>query len=95
MVQLYTRDLVGSITRPVKELKSFERVTLKPGESKEVVFCLPVEDLAFWNSDMQYGVDSGVYLFWINNSSLDSPSVHFFVNEKLSFMYIEMWNKPR
>ena len=79
VVQLYTRDLVGSITRPVKELKSFERVTLKPGESKEVVFCLPVEDLAFWNSDMQYGVESGEYLLWINNSSLDSPSVNFFV----------------
>jgi beta-glucosidase len=54
IVQLYIRDLVGSITRPVKELKAFERITLKPGESQTVEFTLTPNDLKFWNDkDLQ------------------------------------------
>ncbi|MCQ4818769.1 fibronectin type III-like domain-contianing protein, partial [[Eubacterium] rectale] len=52
VAQLYIQDKVGSVTRPVKELKRFTRVTLKPGEKKNVSFELPVSELAFWNIDM-------------------------------------------
>ena len=52
VVQLYVRDLVGSVTRPVKELKGFKRVTLAPGACKEVVFELNIQDLAFYGKDM-------------------------------------------
>ena len=49
VVQLYVRDKVGSVTRPVKELKGFQRIALQPGETKTVTFELPISDLAFWN----------------------------------------------
>ena len=77
VLQLDIRDLVGSETRPVNELKAFERVTLKPGEKKEVTFSLPVSELAFWDADMKYGVEKGDFLLWINNSSLPSESAAF------------------
>ncbi|MGL5317685.1 MAG: beta-glucosidase BglX [Bacteroidales bacterium] len=79
VVQLYIRDLVGSLTRPVKELKGFQRVTLKPGETKEVVFTLPVIDLAYWNIDMTNIVEDGQFQLWINTDSQSGEAVTFVI----------------
>lgn len=69
VVQLYVRDLVGSVTRPVKELKGFQRVTLTPGESKTVSFDLPCDALAFHRRDKSFGVEAGEFHLWIGGSS--------------------------
>jgi hypothetical protein len=69
VVQLYVRDKVGSITRPVKELKGFQRVTLQPGETKTVTFALPVGDLAFWNIDKKRMVEPGGFTLWLGTNS--------------------------
>lgn len=65
VVQLYIRDLVGSVTRPVKELKAFQRLTLQPGEAQQVRFALPVEQLAFWDAQMQHRIEPGEFHVWI------------------------------
>jgi len=69
VVQLYVRDLVGSTTRPVKELKGFQRITLQPGEEKTVRFELPVRDLGHWGLDMRYAVEPGDFKLWIGPDS--------------------------
>ena len=79
-VQLYVRDLVGSVVRPVKELKRFERVTLKAGETKHCRFELPVEDLAYWNFDMEYVVESGNFDLWVAGDSASGEALRFAVN---------------
>ena len=61
IVQLYIRDLVSSATRPVKELKGFQRITLNPGESKNIVFALTPEKLAFYNEHMEKVVEPGMF----------------------------------
>lgn len=61
VVQLYIHDKVGSITRPVKELKGFQKIFLKKGESKTVTFDVTVEDLKFYNNDMKFDVESGEF----------------------------------
>ncbi|MCF1421715.1 glycoside hydrolase family 3 N-terminal domain-containing protein [Mangrovimonas futianensis] len=61
IVQLYIHDKVGSVTRPVKELKGFEKIFLKKGESKKVSFSISIEDLKFYNSDMIFGVEPGEF----------------------------------
>ncbi|MDN3491121.1 beta-glucosidase BglX [Winogradskyella bathintestinalis] len=77
VVQLYIRDKVGSITRPVKELKGFEKIFLKKGETKTVTFTISVEDLKFYNSDMMYGVEPGEFEIAIAPSS-DFKFKHLF-----------------
>ena len=77
VVQLYIRDLVGSVTRPVKELKRFTRVTLKPGEKKSVSFELPVSELAFWNIDMAKVVEPGDFGLWVATDSQSGEEVFF------------------
>lgn len=79
VVQLYVRDLVGSVVRPVKELKGFQRVTLAPGEAQTVKFELPVSDLAFWNIDMEYVVEPGDFQLWIAGDSASGEPVGFTV----------------
>jgi beta-glucosidase len=69
VVQLYTRDLVASLTRPVKELKGFTRVRLSPGESKSVTFKLHTDDLAFFGRDGKRTVEPGLFHVWIGGSS--------------------------
>lgn len=81
IVQLYTRDLVGSVTRPVKELKGFQKVTLRPGESRRVTFKLTDKDLAFHRADMSYGAEAGDFDLWIGGSSAVEPSVRFALSE--------------
>ena len=79
VAQLYVRDLVGSVTRPVKELKRFERVTLKAGETKELSFELPVSELAFWNADMKYVVEPGDFDLWVAGDSQSGKPLSFSV----------------
>ncbi|MCB0686606.1 MAG: glycoside hydrolase family 3 C-terminal domain-containing protein [Saprospiraceae bacterium] len=69
VVQLYMRDLVGSITRPVKELKSFKKIYLEPGNSQKVSFTITPDDLKFYNSDLVKIAEPGEFLFGIGNSS--------------------------
>jgi beta-glucosidase len=65
VVQLYVRDRVGSVTRPVRELKGFQRVDLAPGASQEVTFALHTGDLAFHNTAMEYVTEPGHFHLWI------------------------------
>ena len=77
VVQLYVQDKVGSVTRPVKELKAFQRVDLKAGESKQVTFSLPVAELAFWGLDMHYGVEPGAFKLWAGTNSEEGLTADF------------------
>ena len=79
VAQLYVQDCVGSVVRPVKELKRFERITLAPGETKTVTFELPVAELAFWNFDMEYVVESGDFRLWVAGDSASGEPVPFVV----------------
>ena len=79
VAQLYVRDLVGSIARPVKELKGFQRVALNAGESKVVDFSLPVSALAFWNINNEYIVEPGDFQLWVATDSASGEPVGFTV----------------
>jgi beta-glucosidase len=79
VAQLYVQDRVGSVVRPVKELKRFERVTLAPGQTKTVSFELPVAELAFWNIDMEYVVEPGDFRLWVAGDSASGEPVEFVV----------------
>ena len=79
VVQLYVQDLVGSVVRPIKELKRFDRVELAPGETKTVTFELPVAELAFWNIDMEYVVEPGDFRLWAAGDSASGEPVDFVV----------------
>ena len=81
VAQLYVRDKVGSVTRPVKELKRFTRVTLKPGDTKNVSFTLPIEELAFWNIDMKKVVEPGDFTLWVGTNSQEGISADFKVKD--------------
>ncbi|MEM9334743.1 MAG: glycoside hydrolase family 3 N-terminal domain-containing protein [Pseudomonadota bacterium] len=69
VVQLYVRDLVGNVTRPVKELKGFQRITLDPGEIVQVEFTLDVDDLAFYGRNNRRMTEPGEFHAWIGGSS--------------------------
>ncbi len=69
VVQLYTRDLVGSVTRPVKELKGFKKIRLEPGQCEKVSFEIHTDDLAFCNRSMQAVVEPGLFHAWIGSDS--------------------------
>jgi beta-glucosidase len=75
VVQLYIRDVVSSVTRPVKELRGFERVTLAPGEARTVRFTLDAEDFRFWNADMERVVEPGDFEIMVGPNSVDLRSV--------------------
>ena len=77
VVQLYVRDLVGSVTRPVRELKGFKRVAVAPGETVTVEFELPVQDLAFYGFDMVKKVEPGDFQLWISGDSASGAPVPF------------------
>ncbi len=77
--QLYVRDLVGSVVRPVKELKGFERVELKAGETKHCRYELKVSDLAYWNRDMKYVVEPGKFQLWVAGDSASGEPLDFIV----------------
>ncbi|HEY4424787.1 MAG TPA: glycoside hydrolase family 3 N-terminal domain-containing protein [Pyrinomonadaceae bacterium] len=80
VVQLYIRDVVASMTRPVKELKGFQRVSLQPGEKRRVEFVLGPEQLGFWNRDMRYVVEPGEFQVMVGSNSVDVLEAKFKVN---------------
>lgn len=71
VVQLYIRDMISSVTRPVKELKGFERITLKPGEKRTVSFDLNPEKLSFLNEDFEWVVEPGEFRIMVGTNSRD------------------------
>jgi len=77
VVQLYIRDLVGSITRPVKELKRFKKIFIKAGENKKVSFEITAEDLSFYRKDFSYGTEPGEFSVFVGGNSRDVMTVKF------------------
>jgi beta-glucosidase len=77
VVQLYIHDKVGSITRPVKELKGFQKIFLKKGESKEITFEINEELLKFYNFDLKYVAEAGEFDMYIGNNSSTKMKVTF------------------
>ena len=77
VVQLYVRDLVGNVTRPVRELKGFRRVRVEPGQTVRVEFVLRPEDLAFYGRDMQLMTEPGDFHAWIGGSSATELRTEF------------------
>ncbi len=69
VVQLYVRDRVGSVTRPVRELKGFKKITLAAGEARDVEFQLVPADLAFWRADMTFGSEPGSFDVYVGGDS--------------------------
>ncbi len=82
VVQLYIRDLVGSTTRPVKELKGFERVYLQPGQTRTVTFKIAPEMLKFYDYDLQYVIEPGDFQVMIGSNSRDVKTAAFTVTSK-------------
>jgi beta-glucosidase len=81
IVQLYIRDLVGSVTRPVKELRGFDKVDLDPGETKNVSFILTSEDLAMYDVDMNWVVEPGAFKVFVGRNSEDLLEADFSVEK--------------
>lgn len=77
VVQMYVHDRVGSVTRPVKELKGFQKITLKAGETKTVAFKLTVKDLSFYRRDMTFGSEPGKFDVYIGTNSRDVNAATF------------------
>ncbi|MGB3466532.1 MAG: glycoside hydrolase family 3 C-terminal domain-containing protein, partial [Cyclobacteriaceae bacterium] len=71
VVQLYLRDLVSSVTRPVKELKKFEKVMIKGGETKTITFELNNNDLSFYRKDLSFGSEAGKFKVFVGGNSAD------------------------
>lgn len=81
VVQLYIRDLVGSVTRPVKELKGFQKIQLASGQSQHVVFNLTEEDLKFYNADLEHVAEAGEFIVFVGTNSRDVQEKHFFLKD--------------
>ena len=75
VVQLYIRDIVGSITRPVQELKGFQKIELAPGETKTVSFEITPELLKFYNGDLKFDWESGDFEIMVGSNSKDVKKV--------------------
>jgi beta-glucosidase len=80
IVQLYIRDVIGSISRPMKELKGFEKISLAPGETQMVTFTIDEELLKFYNSDLDWVVEPGQFEVLVGPNARDL--------ERLSFEYV-------
>lgn len=81
VVQLYVQDKVGSVTRPVKELKAFRRVFLRKGETQRVTFTLSAGELAFWGKDMIYATEPGDFMLWAGPDSAHGLTAEFSVTD--------------
>ena len=82
VVQLYLHDVVASVSRPVKELKGFKKISLQPGEMKEVDFDISVEDLKYYNHKMKWTTDPGEFQLFIGGNSRDLLQTSFMLTEK-------------
>jgi beta-glucosidase len=80
-VQIYVHQLVGSVTRPIKELKAFERVTLRPGESKTLTFLLTAEAFRLWNVSMQRVVEPGAFEIMAGPNSVDLKTIQLTIGD--------------
>jgi beta-glucosidase len=80
-VQLYVRDVASSVTRPVKELKGFRRVTLQPSASTTVEFTLGKDAFAFWNEAMQYVVEPGEFQIMAGPDSVNLKTAVLMVGQ--------------
>lgn len=83
VVQLYVRDLVGSVTRPVKELKGFQKIMLQPGEQCLVQFEVAVRELGFTGRDMRYVVEPGDFKVWVGPDAMRGLVGDFTVTSSL------------
>jgi beta-glucosidase len=79
IARLYVCDLVGEATRPVKELKGFQKVSLAPGDSKRVAFKVPVQELGFYSLDIIYKVEPRDFQVWIGPDSSQGQEYKFTV----------------
>lgn len=77
VVQLYIRDITGSVVRPVKELKGFQKILLKKGEAKEIRFTIGADNLRFYNDKLQYIYEPGEFKLFIGGSSADVKETNF------------------
>lgn len=77
VVQLYIQDLVGTITRPVKELKGFQKIELKAGETKKVEFSISEKDLAFYHQDMSFYAEPGAFKVYVGTNASDVLETQF------------------
>lgn len=77
VIQLYVQDLVGSVTRPLKELKDFKKVELKAGETKQIEFELTAEKLKFYDINMNFTVEPGEFLVFVGTNSSENKSAKF------------------
>ena len=69
VVQLYIRDVVGSVTRPLRELKGFQKIALRAGETKTVSFKITTADLKFYNSDLNFVAEPGTFEIYVGGNS--------------------------
>ena len=89
VAQLYVRDLVGSVTRPVKELKGFQRVALQPGEARTLRFETPAHDLGFHGLDMKYVVEPGAFQVWVGPNSATGLEGRFEIRYRCSDILLD------
>ncbi len=81
VVQLYVRDLIGSVTRPVKELKGFRKISLEAGETQTVQFQLTSDDLRFYTADLSFQAEPGTFEVFVGGSSDVQESVKIVLRE--------------
>lgn len=80
VVQLYTQDLVATVTRPVKELKGYQKISLEPGETREVSFTLTPDDLRFYNTHLEHITEPGEFKVYVGTNSRDVKEAGFVLN---------------
>jgi len=81
VVQLYIRDMVGTTTRPVKELKDFTKLMIKKGETRMVTFTIDEEDLKFYNYDLKHVAEAGDFKVFVGGNSRDVKAADFVLTE--------------
>jgi beta-glucosidase len=77
IVQLYSRQKLSSVTRPIKELKNFSRISLRPGETRSVSFTIDKEKFEYWNCAMKYVADNGIFEIMIGSNSNAVQKVNY------------------
>lgn len=77
IVQFYVRDITGDVIRPVKELKGFQKISLQPGETKQVAFTLTEDQLRYYHADLQFKSDAGSFVAYVGSNSRDVTALTF------------------